>query len=83
MYTTYNQKVVPTAPLYQPPMTQYPPTYNPNYTYAVQPQQVYYQYPQQPMYQQYPPQRQTSPVTAFVGGMVLGAVVEDILDPTE
>lgn len=92
----YPEKVVATAPpyQYQPPMTQYPPQYNPQYNYAVKPgEQVYYQYPQQNAQQytyayqypqQYPPQqRQVSPVTAFVGGLVMGAIVEDILDPTE
>ncbi len=92
------QYAVPTAP---------PAQYNPNYTYAVKPEQTMYyqapqqypqqyaqqypqQYPQQyaqqypQQYQVYQPQRQTmSPGTAFVGGLVLGAVVEDILDPMD
>lgn len=89
--------ITPTAPparQYLPP-----PQYNPNYTYAVNPPQppMYYSYPQQPythVYQQQPypqqyvqayaQQRQTtSPAAAFVGGLVLGSVVEDILDPTD
>lgn len=83
--TTYTTK--PTAPPYQAPMDTYPPPiYNPQYTYAVKPQeQVYYQYPV--VYQQqYPvqqPQRQVSPATAFVGGLVLASIVDDILDPCE
>lgn len=91
----YPEKVVPTAPVYQPPLTQYPPQYNAQYTYAVKPEQQTYYQPQQTVYyhqpyqavysQQYAmqQQRQTSPATAFVGGLVLGALVEDILDPTE
>lgn len=93
----YTEKVVPTAPVYQPPLTQYPPQYNPQYTYAMKPDQqiyqqqqtVYYQQPYQMAYQQYPvqqvypQQRQTSPATAFVGGLVLGTIVDDIFDPTE
>lgn len=89
----YPEKVVPTAPTYQ----QYA-TYNPNYTYAVRPQQeVYYQYPQQtyqqtyPQYgyqqyppQQYPQQRQGMSTGAAVAtGFVLGAIAENLLDPTE
>lgn len=91
----YAEKVIPTAPpMYQPPQNQYS-----QYTYAVKPQQqqIVYQYPQQQYMaypyqqyqqqyvQQYPPQQRTttSPATAFVGGLVLGAVLEDILDPTE
>ena len=74
----------PSAPPYQAP--QYPPPgyQNPQYTYAVQyPQQQMYYYPQQPVYQQYPPQRQMGTGTAMATGFVIGAVMEDILDPTE
>jgi hypothetical protein len=64
----------------------YPQT--PQYTYAVpyqQQQQMqmysYYQ-PRPPMY---PPQQQQQigTGTAVLGGFLLGAVMEDILDPTE
>ena len=78
------------APPYQPyytyavkpedPYSQYPPQLQ--YTYAYpQPQQ----YQQQYVVQQYPQQQrqQMSPATAFIGGMVLGAVVDDILDPCD
>ena len=88
MYIVDKSQPQPSAPPYQAP--QYPPVgyQNPNYTYAVQ-------YPQQQMvYQQpiayistpyqYPPQqRQMGTGTAMLGGFVLGAVAEDILDPTE
>ena len=95
----YPEKVVPTAPPYQPPMNQ---NQYAQYTYAVKPQQQYTQYPPQLQYtyaypqytqqyqqqyvvQQYPPQQRPTagPVTAFVGGMLMGAIAEDILDPTE
>jgi hypothetical protein len=77
-------------PMYPPPM--YPPQgyqqpvyQNPQYTYATMPQQQY-QVPQvQQVYTTYPAyqqqQNRTSPGTAFVGGLVLGAVLEDIMDP--
>ncbi len=91
-YVTEAPFVKPSAPpMYPPPM--YPPQgyqqpvyQNPQYTYATMPgqmQQQQYQVPQ--MYTTYPayPQQQnrTSPGTAFVGGLVLGAVLEDIMDP--
>ena len=42
------------------------------------------QYPQQQYPpQQYPQQQQMGAGTAFVGGLILGTVVEDILDPIE
>ena len=86
--------VLPTAP---PPQNYMPPpSYNPNYTYAVKPQeQMYYGYPQQyqqqypqqyVQYQQFPvyqPRQTVSPGTAFVGGLVVGSIIEDILDPTD
>ena len=88
--------VVPSAPVYQPPYqqqypqySQYAQPYTPQYPYAMKPQEqmVYYQYPQQQQYfqQQMVQQRQQqmNPTTAFVGGLVLGAVAEDIFDPTE
>lgn len=68
--------ISPSAPPLQP---QYPP----QYTYAVQ-------YPQQPMYtyaaprpQYYPPQQQMGTGTAMLSGFVIGALAEDILDPTD
>ena len=84
-YIVEKSQVVPTAPPYQAPQYQYQvPQYPPqNYTYAVpyqQPQMVSY-YQQRP---QYPPQQQQMGVgTAVVGGFLMGAVMEDILDPTE
>ncbi len=75
--------MAPSAPPY-PTQAQYPQT---QYTYAVpyqQQQQMqmysYYQ-PRPPMY---PPQQQQQMGvgTAMIGGFVLGAVAEDILDPT-
>jgi hypothetical protein len=81
---------MPSAPPYQPPLTQYPPPpYQQNYTYAVKPQEqmIYYQnYPQTYAYQynqQQPQQRQMNAGAAFVGGLVLGTVMEDILDPCD
>ena len=96
----YPEKVVPTAPPYQPPMGQNQYT---QYTYAIKPQQQYPQYPPQVQYtyaypqyaqqypqqyvvQQYPAQQRPTAgpaAAAFVGGMLMGSVVEDILDPTE
>ena len=83
------EKQIPSAPPYYPP-PQYP-YQNPNYTYAVPVQQPYYQ--QQPSisvpYQQYPQQqypqqqRQIGTGTAMLGGFVVGAMIEDMLDPTE
>ena len=60
-----------------PPM--YPP--QPQYTYAVpyQQQQMYAYYQARPQ----PQQQQISTGTAVLGGFMLGAVVEDILDPME
>ena len=95
-YVTEAPFVKPSAPpMYPPPM--YPPQgyqqpvyQNPQYTYATMPGQMQQQYQQQvpqvqQMYTTYPayPQQQnrTSPGTAFVGGLVLGAVLEDIMDP--
>lgn len=84
------EKPQPSAPPYQPP--QYPPVgyQNPNYTYAVPYQQQQMVYQTQPLayistpYQQYPPQqRQMGTGTAIAAGFVLGALAEDILDPTE
>lgn len=64
--------VQPSAPpMYVPPQ--------PQYTYAIP-------YQQQQMYSYYqarPPQQQMGTGTAVLGGFVLGAVMEDILDPTE
>lgn len=81
--------VMPSAP---PPLQpQYQQQY-PQYTYAVQqPQQTYYQ--QQPLSyanvpyvaQQYPPQpqqRQMGTATAIGTGFVIGALMEDMLDPS-
>jgi hypothetical protein len=89
----YTEKIAPTAP----PMNQY--TYAvkpgqqmvyPQQQYVAYPYQQYQQqyfqqqYPQQQYPpQQYPPQQQMGAGTAFVGGLILGAVVEDILDPIE
>ena len=84
IYIVDKSQPQPSAPPYQAP--QYPPPQyqNPNYTYAVQyPQQQTYYY-QQPVYQQYPPQqRQMGTGTAMATGFVVGAIMEDILDPTE
>jgi hypothetical protein len=78
-------------PYYQPPVYPppgynpgynpqvYPNYQNPQYTYAVMPQQQQQMYQQQ-IYQQQQ-QNRVSPGTAFVGGLVMGAVLEDILDP--
>lgn len=62
----------------------------PQYTYAVQqPQQAYYS-PEQYPPQQYPPQQyrpqqqqQMSTATAIGTGFIVGALMEDILDPTD
>lgn len=64
-----------------------PPQYpNPQYTYAVQQQQQYplaqtYGYYQQPMYP--PQQRQMGTGTAVATGFILGAVLNEMMDPTE
>lgn len=60
----------------------YPQQYTQQYTQQYPPHYIQ-AYPQQ--YQVYAPQqRQTmSPATAFVGGLVLGAIAEDILDPCD
>ena len=67
-----------------------PPMYPPQqYTYAMPQQQQYYQQPQMYTYAQsrpqyYPQQQQQMGTgTAMVGGFVLGAMMEDILDPTD
>ena len=60
---------------YQYPQQQYPYTYSQAY-----PPQAYQQYPIQQQQQQ---QQQGSIVPALVGGFVLGAMVDDILDPTD
>lgn len=73
---------VPSAPPYQPPMQTYPPAY----TYAAMPyqQQQMYNYYQARPPQYYPPQQQQMGTgTAIATGFVMGAVMEDILDPTE
>jgi len=80
VYSNYPQQ-----PYAQQPYAQQP--------YVQQPYAQTYQQPYQQQYvQQYPPQyqvyaqqpRQTmSPGAAFVGGLVLGAVAEDILDPCD
>jgi hypothetical protein len=65
----------------QPSAPPYQPQYQYGYTYAQQPQQqmVYYQPPVQ-----YPPQqRQMGTATAIGAGFLAGAIMEDILDPTE
>jgi len=85
VYLVEKSQVVPTAPPYQAPQYQVPAYTNPNYTYAVpyqQPQMVSY-YQQHPQY--YPPQQQSQMGvgTAMVGGFLMGAVIDDILDPTE
>ena len=72
----------PEKPIYhQYPQQPYPL----QYAYPQQQQQQYYVQNPYP-YQQYPQQQQqqqqqTSPVTAFVGGLLLGSIVEDMLDP--
>jgi hypothetical protein len=66
--------VQPSAPpQYMPPQ--------PQYTYAVpyQQQQMYNYYQARPPHQQ----QQIGTGTAVVGGFVLGALVSDMLDPTE
>jgi hypothetical protein len=70
------RSIAPSAPSLYPPQPQYG---APQYTYAVP-------YQQQQMYQYYqtrPPQQQVSTGTAVLGGFVLGAIAQDILDPTE
>lgn len=77
--------VQPSAPPMQQP--HYPP--QPQYTYAVpyQQQQMYSYYqarpPYQPPYQPPQQQQQMGTGTAMLAGFVLGAVAEDILDPTD
>jgi hypothetical protein len=73
-----------------PPMPAYQ---NPNYTYAMppqqqwQPQQQQQQQPQYvPNYQVYPYQQQqqqnrVSPAGAFLGGLVVASVLDNIMDP--
>jgi len=66
-----------------PPYAQYPPQQY-TYTYAQQPQQMmYYQPPLQYQQQQQQQQRQMGTGTAIATGFVVGALMEDILDPTE
>jgi hypothetical protein len=71
-----DQPTYSTYPQYQQPyQQQYQQQYQQSY-----PQTYVQAYPQQA----YPQQRQTvGPGTAFVGGLVMGAMIEDILDPTE
>lgn len=70
--------IAPSAPMYPPQQPQ------PQYTYAVMPQQqqmYQYQY-----YQARPPIQQQPQMglgTAVLGGFMLGAITEDILDPTD
>lgn len=74
------RSIAPSAPPQYVPQPQY---VAPQYTYAVpyQQQQMYqYQY-YQARPQQQPQQMSTG--TAVLGGFVLGAIAEDILDPTE
>ena len=61
-------------PMYIPPQPQ------PQYTYAVpyQQQQMYNYYQARPQQQQ-----QMGTGTAMIGGFVLGALVSDMMDPTE
>lgn len=72
------QYITPSAPPMYP--TQ-PPYQAPQYTYAIpyQQQQMYNYYQARPVQQ---PQ-QVSTGTAVMGGFVLGALAEDILDPTD
>jgi len=82
----------PSAPPYYPPQPQ---LQQPQYTYAVpyqQQQQLYatpyQQQQQQQLYAYYqtrpqPQQQQMGVGTAMLGGFVIGAMVDDILDPTE
>lgn len=74
--------IAPSAPAYQQPPPYQQPT---QYTYAVpyqQQQMTYYQAPTQ-MYPPRQPQQQMGTGTAMLAGFVLGAVAEDILDPTD
>jgi hypothetical protein len=80
-YSQYTYTVKPEQQIgyqYQYPQQQYP-----QQQYAAYPYQQY----QQQYVQPYPPQQRPTAggnaATAFVGGLVLGAVIEDILDPTE
>jgi hypothetical protein len=68
----------PEKPIYhQYPQQPYPL----QYPYPQQQQQYYVQNPYPYPQQQQQQQQQTSPVTAFVGGLLLGSIVEDMLDP--
>jgi hypothetical protein len=75
--------IAPSAPSYQPQATY---SQTPQYTYAVpyQQQQMqmysYYQ-PRPPMYP--PQQQQMGTGTALATGFVIGAIMDDILDPME
>ena len=71
--------VIPSAPPMYPPQ-QYT---APQYTYSVpyQQQQMYSYYQSRPPQQQQ--QQQISTGAAVLGGVVLGVMAEDILDPTE
>lgn len=81
---TYDMKDPEKPVYYQYPQQQYA---QQTIAYPYQQQQQYYvqnPYPPQHPYpiQQYPQQQQQiSPVTAFVGGMLLGSIVDDIVDP--
>ena len=72
--------IAPSAPPMQP---------QPQYTYAVMPQQqqqmyAYYQRPYVVAQPQPQPQQQQMGVgTAIVGGFVMGAIMDDILDPMD
>lgn len=67
-----------------PPVYAVPAYQNPQYTYAIPPpqqsQQYYYPYAQPVMYA---PQQQNrmSPAAAFVGGLVVASVLDDMMDP--
>ena len=62
------------------------PPMQPQYTYPVMPQQNMYTYYQRPYVVQphHPqPQQQMGVGTAMLGGFVLGALADNILDPTD
>lgn len=72
---TYAVKAQQQYPQQQYLQQQYPQQYYPPQQYQ---QQYIQQYPQQYVYQQ---QRQVGTGTAFVGGVVMGSILENMMDP--
>jgi hypothetical protein len=73
----YPQKQIIVSP--QIPPLQLPPPAYPPQQYTQQPQYVVYPYPH--AYAQQQPQNRIGTAEAVIGGMILGSVLEDMMDP--